>query len=56
VRVADAQSDSLLLAAAVPLIANYGIHGTPWATAFDLEAPGGLPGIRLHALLSVWRI
>ncbi|RIK85223.1 MAG: hypothetical protein DCC67_04180 [Planctomycetota bacterium] len=35
--------------------ANCGLNGTAWVNAFDLAASGGVQGIRLHALLSVWR-
>lgn len=37
------------------LAANIGLHGAAWHNAFDLTSLGGPPGIRLHALLSVWR-
>jgi hypothetical protein len=54
VRVVDVEAGSLLLPAPT-VAAHAGLHGSAWATAFDLEALGGLPGLRLHALLCVWR-
>jgi hypothetical protein len=53
-RVVEVDSTPHYLLAPAPL-ADIGLNGASWATAFDLEALGGLPGIRLHALLSVWR-
>jgi hypothetical protein len=44
------------LAPAPTAAINCGINGAAWATAFDLEAPGGPPGMRLHAYFSVWQI
>jgi hypothetical protein len=35
--------------------ANLGLHGVDWQTAFDLMADDSPPGLRLHALFSVWR-
>ena len=32
-----------------------GLNGAAWQNAFDLSSSGIPPGIRLHALLSVWR-
>jgi hypothetical protein len=54
IRVVDVDSCSFLLPATA-VATDVGIHGSPWATAFDLEAFGGPPGLRLHALLCVWR-
>jgi hypothetical protein len=42
--------------AALPTALHSGLNGAAWHNAFDLASPGGPPGIRLHALLSVWRI
>jgi hypothetical protein len=53
-RVADIDAGSVFLAALAPL-ANLGLQGADWATAFDLEALGSPIGLRLHALLCVWR-
>lgn len=41
--------------AALPGVLHSGLNGAAWHNAFDLASPGGPPGIRLHALLSVWR-
>ena len=54
VRVVDVEGSSLHLPATM-VAAHAGLHGAPWATAFDLEALGNPPGLRLHALLCVWR-
>jgi hypothetical protein len=35
--------------------AHLGLHGVHWQTAFDLMTDGAPPGLRLHALFSVWR-
>lgn len=32
-----------------------GLQGAAWSNAFDLAAFNGPPGLRLHAILSVWR-
>jgi hypothetical protein len=37
------------------LTSDVGLHGADWETAFDLMADRGPPGMRLHALFSVWR-
>ncbi len=54
-RVVDADLGAFLLPAPTAAI-NSGINGAAWATAFDREAPGGPPGMRLHAYFSVWQI
>ena len=51
----DAAAQVVYIPAAA-LAANVGLHGAAWHNAFDLASLGGSPGIRLHALLSVWRI
>jgi hypothetical protein len=54
-RVVDGDAGTFLLPAPTPAI-NSGINGAAWATAFDREAPGGPPGMQLHAYFSVWQI
>ena len=49
----DAPAFAALAPAVVPV--HTGLNGVAWHNAFDLSSPGGPPGIRLHALLSVWR-
>lgn len=53
----QSHDDSPALVAFVPSVApvHTGLNGVAWHNAFDLSSPGGPPGIRLHALLSVWR-
>lgn len=51
----DAPAQVVYIPAAA-LAANIGLHGAAWHNAFDLASLGGSLGIRLHALLSVWRI
>jgi len=53
-RVFDADSGSLLLPSFAILV-DSGLNGAAWSTAFDLEAPSGPLGLRLHAIFSVWR-
>ncbi|MBL9161348.1 MAG: hypothetical protein JNL18_01265 [Planctomycetaceae bacterium] len=52
----DGHSAPIAYLAIVPTAFHSGLHGVAWHNAFDLTSPGGPPGIRLHALLSVWRI
>lgn len=52
-RILDSDGGALL--APLFAVADLGLHGASWATAFDLEALGRPPGLRLHALLCVWR-
>lgn len=51
----DHGHDTAPCAGLAPLI-NCGLNGVTWANAFDLEAGSGPPGMRLHAILSVWQI
>ena len=51
----DSQSSPIAHVAIVPNAFHSGLNGVAWHNAFDLSSPGGPPGIRLHALLSVWR-
>lgn len=53
--VQDSQSSPLAHVAIVPNAFHSGLNGVAWHNAFDLSSPGGPPGIRLHAFLSVWR-
>lgn len=52
----DSHSAPVAYLAILPTAFHSGLHGVAWHNAFDLASPGGPPGIRLHALLSVWRI
>ena len=51
----DQGSAPAVYLAALPNAFHSGLNGVAWHNAFDLSSPGGPPGIRLHALLSVWR-
>jgi hypothetical protein len=51
----DGQSSPLAHPAILPNALHSGLNGVAWHNAFDLSSPGGTPGVRLHALLSVWR-
>ena len=51
----DLQSSPFANVAIIPNAFHSGLNGVAWQNAFDLISPGGPPGIRLHALLSVWR-
>jgi hypothetical protein len=53
-RVTGADAVAWMLPA-IASLADSGLHGAAWATAFDGEASSGPRGVRLHALLSVWR-
>lgn len=55
IRLADF-ADGFSALDGLPLLANSGLHGAAWATAFDRTAPDDPPGLRLHAQLCVWRI
>ncbi|WP_428306083.1 hypothetical protein [Lacipirellula sp.] len=53
----QADDSHLALAYIAPseVVAHAGLNGLAWHNAFDLASSGGMPSIRLHALLSVWR-
>jgi hypothetical protein len=51
----DKASAPAVYLAALPKAFHSGLNGAAWHNAFDLSSPGGTPGVRLHALLSVWR-
>jgi hypothetical protein len=53
----DGSSAPIAQLAILPASIHSGLNGAAWHNAFDLSSPpGGSPGVRLHALLSVWRI
>ena len=52
----DSHSAPVAYLAILPTAFHSGLNGTAWHNAFDLTSPGGPSGVRLHALLSVWRI
>ena len=52
----DTHSASVAHLAIFPTAFHSGLNGAAWHNAFDLTSPGRPPGIRLHALLSVWQI
>jgi hypothetical protein len=57
-QVTSAPTDHDSLAAAylpTSSLLQIGLNGAAWQNAFDLSSSGTPPGIRLHALLSVWR-
>ncbi len=51
----DGHAGPIAPLAILPTSFHSGLNGAAWHNAFDLSSPGGTPGIRLHALLSVWR-
>jgi hypothetical protein len=51
----DDASTAVAYLAAPTSAFHCGLNGAAWHNAFDRTSPGGPPGIRLHALLSVWR-
>jgi len=51
----ESHSSPIAYLAILPTAFHSGLNGVAWHNAFDLTSPGGPPGIRLHALLSVWR-
>ncbi|BBO35039.1 hypothetical protein [Lacipirellula parvula] len=52
---ADDSQQPLADLASSAIVAHAGLNGSAWHNAFDLASSGGVPGVRLHALLSVWR-
>ena len=55
VQVEHLDSNLGAAAAVPPFVLSCGLNGTAWSNAFDLAVLKGPPGLRLHALLSVWR-